>query len=156
MKIRAGAMVAVVIVSAAFSITAIGGEETDVKEFKGDFRMGFNFKCGDSFAMAPMFIDKTRAPVIKSADDKVSDKLLKEICVNGDDLKIAPALARSLDKQLAFQGNPYGEALHIAVFPHAGIKVSDELKAAARFKPGTTIRVAQVVEKYGKPQEREA
>ncbi len=43
-------------------------------EFTGDFRIGVYFMCGDAFSMAPMFMDRKRPPVIKSVDDKVSDK----------------------------------------------------------------------------------
>ena len=137
-------------------IAAQATDEGEIKEFVGHFQTGVFFRCGDSFAMAPMFMDMTRPPVIKLVDDKVSDKLLEDICTNGDDLKIAPAVSRGMDKQQIFQGNPYGEALHIAVFPHDSITVGEKLKATARFKPGTLTRVAQVVEKYGKAQEREA
>jgi hypothetical protein len=156
MKVTARGMVVLGIVSATLCIAALAADEGEAKEFGGDFQTGLFFRCGDTFAMAPMFMDKKRPPVIQAADDKVSDELLKDICTNGADLRIAPAVARSMAKQQTFQGNPYGEALHIAVFPHDGIAVGEKLKATARFKPGALTKVAQVVEKYGKAPEREA
>jgi len=103
-----------------------------------------------------MFMDKNRPPFIKTADDKVSDKLLKDICTNGDDLKKAPALGRSLAKQQMLPSSPYAEALHIAVFPDESIAVGKELKSTARFKHGPLIKLSQVVEQFGKAQEMEA
>lgn len=151
MKMAACGIVAVVL-----SVTALAADEGQIKEFSGDFQTGIYFKCGDSFSMAPMFMDMTKPAFIKTADDPVSDKLLKDICANGDDLKVAPAMARSLDKQQMFQGNRYGEVLHIAVFPGDGIGVGDKLKATARFKPGSLTTLAQVVGKYGSAPEKEA
>jgi hypothetical protein len=104
---------------------ACGGGQKQLGEFGGDFQTGIYFKLGDAYAMAPMFMDKTRPAVVKAADDKISDSVLKAICKNGDRLKIAPAMGREVDKQLNHAAE---EALHIAVFPHSGIKLSEELK----------------------------
>lgn len=156
MKVTAKGIVALGILFTIFSMKAVAVDKEDVKEFSGDFQTGLFFKCGDTFAMAPMFMDTKRFPFIKKADDKLSDKILKDICKNGDDLKTAPALGRVLAKQQAFQGNRYGEALHIAVFPNDSISVGEELKGTARFKPGLLTKVEQVVKKYGKSKEREA
>ena len=129
--------------------TAIAADKEDVKEFGGDFQTGIFFKCGDKFAKAPMFMDTKKPAVIKSADDKISDKLLKDICKNGDDLKIAPAVARQMEAR-------YANALHIAVFPHSSIKVGKELAGTANFEAGSLTKVDEVVKKYGKPSEKEA
>jgi hypothetical protein len=135
---------------------AIAADKEEVKEFGGDFQTGMYFKCGDAYRMVPMFMDLNKPAVIKSADDKISDNLLKDICKNGDDLKIVPAVARQLDKQQGFQGNRYADALHIAVFPHSTIKVGKELKGTAYFEPGPLTKVDEVVKKYGRPLEKEA
>jgi hypothetical protein len=153
MKMTARGMVALGVLSLTVAVTALASDKGDIKEFGGDFLAGMHFKCGDIFAMAPMFMDTKRPPFIKKADDKISDKLLKDICTNGDNLKIAPAVARGMDKQMM---NRYGEALHIAVFPHDSIAVAEQLKTTARFKPGSLTKIEQIVKKYGKAQEKEA
>ena len=124
----------------------------DLKPFGGSFQTGIYFKLGDVYAMAPMFMDETRPAVIKAADDKLSDGVVEAICKNGDRLKLAPAMGRAMDKQL---GHSTAEALHIAVFPHSGIKLSEELKGAATFDPGPVTTLAEVVKRFGNPVERE-
>lgn len=143
------------ILTVSSSPVLLGASEGEVKEFRGDFQTGLYVKCGEAYAMAPMFMDKNRPPVIKAADDKVSDKILKDICNNGDDLKNAPALGRAMAKQQMFPSSPYAEALHIAVFPDDSITVGKELKSTARFKHGPLTKLSQVIEKYGKAQELE-
>lgn len=132
---------------------ANAADKEELKEFGGDFQTGVFFKCGEKFAMAPMFMDVKRPAVIKSADDKVSDNILKDVCKNGDDLKIAPAVSRGMDKQ---SFNRYADALHIAVFPHSSIQVGEKLKGTANFEPGPLTKVDLVVKKYGQPSEKEA
>jgi hypothetical protein len=139
------------IVSNAEQAKASG--QGEVKKFEGDFQVGIFFKYGNSFAMAPMFMDTKRPAVIKSADDKISENVLKDVCKNGNDLKIAPAVSRQMDKQ---QFNSYAEALHIAVFPNRSITVGEKLKATARFEPGPLTTIDSVIKKYGNPSEKEA
>jgi hypothetical protein len=89
--------------------------------------------------------------VVKSADDKVSDSLLKDICKNGADLKAAPAASRPLLR-------PPGvivESSCFAVFRDKSITVGDDFKNTANFEPGSRTKVDEVLKKYGQPSDRE-
>lgn len=144
---------ALVALAALFCVPAGAGDKTVVKEFHGGFHSGFYAEIGGVLHMFAVFIDHTRPAVIKAADDKISEGLLKAVCKNGDSLKSKPATARKLD---AMQGSSRAEAMHIAVFTLPSITKTTEYKGAVSFEPGPLTTLREVVKKFGEPAEKEA
>jgi len=131
--------------------------DTKPREFMGYIETGTYLEVDKKLCTVPILTDPSRPPVIKLADDSLSDAIIRDICKPESISRGAPSVVREMNRTETFHGKSRADMLHIAIYTIKSVPMDDKkFKVPCRFQPGSLTKLDDVIKKHGKPTEQES